>query len=167
MTPSPASTLTVPGIARPVVKLPRGTSRRAILRFVIQEERTGCGIASAAAIAGVSYAAAKKAAHALGIAASDPRLWSDTAHVRRLLRHFGFKTGARERPFRTWDALPDLALLAIKWHRERGVPFWHWVVFVREGGKAYVLDSKRGLRSNRRTDFGRMKPKWFIPVVCG
>jgi hypothetical protein len=39
------------------------------------------------------------------------------------------------------------------------------VVFVREGGDAFVLDSKKALRTNRRTDFGRMKPKWFIPVA--
>ena len=135
------------------------------MKPVVQQERTGCGIASAAAIAGVSYSAAKKAASALGISASDARLWSDTEHVRSLLRHFGFKTGAREQPFRAWDALPDLALLAIKWHRERGVPFWHWVVYVREKDGGYVLDSKRGLRSNRRTDFGRMKPKWYIAVT--
>ena len=31
----------------------------------------------------------------------------------------------------------------------------------------YVLDSKKTLRKNRRTDFGRMKPKWFIPVIQG
>jgi hypothetical protein len=38
-------------------------------------------------------------------------------------------------------------------------------VFVRERGLACVLDSKRGLSSNCRTDFGRMKPKWYIPVT--
>ncbi len=29
-----------------------------------------------------------------------------------------------------------------------------------------VLDSKKGLRKNRRTDFGRMKPKWLIAVMA-
>jgi len=38
-------------------------------------------------------------------------------------------------------------------------------VFVREGGEASVLDSKRSLRHHRRTDFGRMRPKWYIPVA--
>jgi len=133
-------------------------------KAVLQEEITGCGIASAAAIAGVSYAAAKKAADGLGISAEDARLWSDTAHMRRLLDHYGFRAMRNEVPFRSWDALPDIALLAIKWHVERKRPFWHWVVFARDGNGAYVLDSKKSLRRHRRTDFGRMKPKWFIEV---
>lgn len=134
------------------------------LKPVIQRERTGCGIASVAALAGLTYAQAKAAAAGLGIYASDPRLWSDTAHVRRLLRHCGLRAGAREVPFRSWDTLPQLAIMAIKWHLEHGAPCWHWVVFVRDADAAYVLDPKRGLRSNRRSDFGRIKPKWYIPV---
>ena len=135
------------------------------MKPVIQLERTGCGIASVATIAGLSYAKAKTVANALGIHADDDKLWSDTSHVRRLLRHLGYTTSSGEAPFKSWDALPDLALLSIKWHVELGRPFWHWVVFVREGAQAYVLDSKKTLRKNRRTDFGRMKPKWFIPVT--
>ncbi len=131
---------------------------------VVQEEATGCGIASVAAIAGIAYAAAKKSANGLGIFADDPRLWSKTAHVRRLLDHYGFRAVTREIPFRSWNELPDLALLAIKWHVERKQPFWHWVVFARGANGAYVLDSKKTLRRHRRTDFGRMKPKWFIEV---
>jgi len=53
---------------------------------VIQEEATGCGIAASAALAGVSYAEAKRSANALGIYAADTALWSETEHVPRLLR---------------------------------------------------------------------------------
>jgi hypothetical protein len=134
------------------------------MKPVIQLERTGCGIASAAAIVGLSYPRMKSAANALGIFTHDESLWSETTHVRRLLRQFGVRTAARELPFRSWEALPDLALLSLKWHREHGRPYWHWAVFVREHGRSCVLDSKRGLRRHRRTDFGRMKPKWYIPV---
>jgi hypothetical protein len=131
---------------------------------VVQQERTGCGIASAAAIAGVPYARAKRVAAMLGIHARDRRLWSRTAHVRKLLGRFGVRTSAGEQAFRDWDRLPDLALLAIKWHLEKGEPFWHWVVFVRQRGRARVLDSKKSLKRHVRTDFGRMKPKWYIAV---
>ena len=96
--------------------------------------------------------------------ADDRRLWSETAYVRKLLRHFGLRASATETPFRSWNALPDIALLSIKWHREKGRPFWHWVVFARENGRSRVLDPKKGLRRQARTDFGRMKPKWFIRV---
>ena len=137
---------------------------RPSIRPVLQEETTGCAIASAAAIAGVSYASAKKAANHLGIFAEDARLWSETAHMRRLLDHCGFRAVTGEIPFRSWNALPDLALLAIKWHVEKKRPFWHWVIFARDANGAYVFDSKKSLRRHRRTDFGRMKPRWFIGV---
>jgi hypothetical protein len=134
------------------------------MRPVIQAKITGCGIASVAAIAGVPYAGAKKTANSLGIFAEDQKLWSETAYVRRLLNHYGFRLKTGELPFRSWHSLPDLALLAIKWHVEKKKPFWHWVVFVRDVERACVLDSKQSLRNHRRTDFGRMKPKWYIEV---
>lgn len=133
------------------------------MKPVIQEEITGCAIASSAAIAGISYNEAKKVANSLGIFAEDQTLWSDTVHIKNLLSDLGFKAG-KETLFTSWKELPDLALLSIKWHMENGKPYWHWVVFVREGGKEYVLDSKKALKNNVRTDFGRMKPKWFIEV---
>ncbi|MEK6678630.1 MAG: hypothetical protein AABY39_04355 [Nitrospirota bacterium] len=135
------------------------------MKPVVQLERTGCAIASVAAIVGLSYQKAKAIANSLGIFAQDKSLWSETSHVRKLLSHFGIKTGSHEIPFRSWEALPDLALLSIKWHLENGCPYWHWVVFVREGGQFYVLDSKKSLHSNLRTDFRRMKPKWYIPIT--
>ena len=135
------------------------------MKPVIQLEPTGCGIASVAAIAGVSYSRAKSVANSLGISADDQELWSETSHVRKLLRHFGLRVESAEMPFHSWDALPNLALLSTKWHLEKGRPFWHWVVFVRENSKSYILDSKKSLRQHTRTDFGRIKPKWYIRVV--
>ncbi len=137
------------------------------MKPVIQKERTGCGIASVAAIAGVSYDQAKKVAASVGISAMDNRLWSDTAYVRRLLARFGRCVSSARQPFRSWEALPDCALLAIKWHREGDRAHWHWVVCVREKGQRYVLDSKRSLRTHVRRDFGRMKPKWYLAVTQG
>jgi ABC-type bacteriocin/lantibiotic exporter with double-glycine peptidase domain len=134
------------------------------MKPVIQAEATGCGIASVAAIAGVAYAVAKQHANLLGIFAQDPGLWSETAHVRRMLNHFGYRAQDGELPFKSWEKLPDLGLLAIKWHIEKYKPCWHWAVFVRDASGAYVLDSKKALRHHRRTDFGRIKPKWYIPV---
>lgn len=135
------------------------------MKPVIQEEETGCAIASSAAIAGVSYREARKIAHSIGMYAEDSNLWSETNFIRKLIKKFGIKTGKKEIPFTGWESLPNCALLSIKWHIERGKPHWHWVVFVREGGKSYVLDSKKTLKTNVRTDFGRMKPKWHIEVI--
>lgn len=91
-----------------------------MIRPVVQEERTGCGIAAAAALAGVSYARAKAVAASVGISAQDPRLWSETAAVRQLLTQFGLRHSPATTPFRSWAGLPECALLAIKWHLEQG-----------------------------------------------
>jgi ABC-type bacteriocin/lantibiotic exporter with double-glycine peptidase domain len=132
------------------------------MTVVVQEDLTGCGIASVAAITNQRYKAVKETAEQLGISIHDSKLWTDTRHVRKLLGHFGVIAGRKEEPFRSWQHLPRRALLAVKWHREKTGPAWHWVVFVREERGSFVLDSKRGLRTNRRVDFGRIKPKWFI-----
>ncbi|MDJ0806824.1 MAG: hypothetical protein QNJ78_08315, partial [Gammaproteobacteria bacterium] len=84
--------------------------------------------------------------------------------VRILLARLGVTTDKEEIPFESWESLPDCALISIKWHMEKGKPFWHWAVFVREGETQYVLDSKRSLKSNIRRDFRRIKPKWYIRV---
>ncbi len=134
------------------------------MKAVVQEHPSGCGIASVAVLAGIDYRQSQAAAEQLGIHAADPRLWSDSAYVRSLLRHHGIRCSAQETPFVSWGSLPDTALLSIKWHLERGTPFWHWVVFWRSPRRPVVFDPKRGLRSNVRTDFGRIRPKWFIAV---
>lgn len=135
------------------------------MKPVVQLERTGCGIASVAALAGVNYREAQRTAKRLGIFAKDSRLWSETQPVRRLLNQFRLRASGKEIPFESWSALPDLALLAVKWHRKEGRAFWHWVVFVREQNGAYVLDSRRALKNHVRTDFGRMRPKWSIRII--
>ena len=132
---------------------------------VIQLEKTGCGIASVAALGGRSYPEMKSIANTLGIFADDKSLWSDTSYVRKLLERVGLIGDTGEVPFRSWELLPDLALLSIKWHLDKGRPFWHWVVFLRDKGQPFVLDSKKGLRTNVRTDFGRMRPRWYIRVT--
>lgn len=134
------------------------------MKPVIQQEQTGCAIASSAAIAGISYEAARKMANSMGIYADDSALWSQTRYIRRLLAKLGIATGNKEIPFTNWELLPNCALLSIKWHIENGKAHWHWTVFIREGELQYVLDSKSSLKSNVRTDFGRMKPKWYIAV---
>ena len=133
-------------------------------RAVRQEETTGCGIASVANMLGLSYQAVRAQANQLGIFADDESLYSDTHYVRKLLAHYCISTHDQELPFSNWEALPDTALLAIKYYEEAGHGFWHWVVFKRLNGQDYVLDSAQSLTANLRQDFENMQPKWFIPV---
>lgn len=131
---------------------------------IIQKETTGCGIASVANIIGRSYAEVKAKANLMGIYADDEALYSDTEYVRKLLNEYGVKISDTETPFDSWETLPDMALLAIKYHEENGHYFWHWVIFKKSAGKSIVLDSAAYLEQNQRTDFGSMKPKWFIEI---
>lgn len=135
------------------------------MKPVVQLERTGCGIASVAALAGVNYTAVKRVANRMGISVADSRLWSETLYVRRLLSHYRLRALSRPTSFVSWEALPHRALLAIKWRRVKGRAFWHWVVFVRDSTESYVLDSKKTLKCHVRKDYWRMKPKWFIAVM--
>ncbi|MFI8747542.1 hypothetical protein ACIGKL_20565 [Pseudomonas sp. NPDC077186] len=132
---------------------------------VVQEETSGCGIASVANILGKTYSEMKAIANGMDIYASDEALWSDTQYVRRMLANADLQTSKSEIPFVSWEALPDLALLSIKHHQENGVNFWHWVVFKRVDGQPFVLDSASYLPSNIRQDFEAMQPKWCIEVL--
>ena len=134
-------------------------------KSVIQEEITGCGIASVANILGKTYSEMKVIANAMDIYAKDKSLWSDTQYVRKMLSKFDVEMSDNEIPFESWSALPELALLAIKHHQEDDQNFWHWVVFKRTEGQAIVLDSAKYLPSNIRTDFDEMQPEWFIKVI--
>jgi len=135
-----------------------------MLKPVVQEELTGCGIASVANLAGKTYRKMKAIANDMGIYADDKSLWSDTHYVRELLSYEGFKTSDNEIAFESWDKLPDRSLLSIKHHQEEGIDFWHWVVFKRIDGKPFVIDSASYLPSNIRVDFEAMHPKWYIEV---
>lgn len=135
-----------------------------MLEPVVQEETTGCGIASVANILGKSYSEMKLLANAMGIYASDKSLWSDTQYVRNMLSNSGLETSKNEIPFESWGALPNQALLSIKHHQEEGKNFWHWVVFKRVEGRPFVLDSAKYLLSNIREDFDEMQPTWYIEI---
>jgi len=132
---------------------------------IIQEDITGCGIASVANIVGQDYDAVKAKANSIGIYTDDDALFSDTDYVRKLLKEYDVQVSSSEIPFSSWESLPDLALLAIKYYEENNRQFWHWVVFKRENGSLVVLDSAAYLDKNERTDFNAMKPKWFIEVL--
>ncbi|MFP1680275.1 hypothetical protein ACLD02_16375 [Alloalcanivorax sp. C16-2] len=60
-----------------------------MISCVVQEEVSGCGIASVANILGKSYGEMKAIANGMGIQAEDEGLWSDTRYVRRMLGRFG------------------------------------------------------------------------------
>ncbi len=134
---------------------------------IFQRDITGCAIASTAWIAGEEYSAVKRGAEEIGIDILNPSLWSDVAPMRQLLKRFDISAGVDEIPFQSWETLPEKALLAVKWHLEQGKPYWHWTVYSREPQGAFVMDPQKALKNNIRTDFGRIKPRWYIDLFYG
>ncbi|MGR9073939.1 MAG: hypothetical protein ACU833_12825 [Gammaproteobacteria bacterium] len=106
----------------------------------VREEATGCGIACAAAIAGITYHEAGRIANGMDIFDEDGSLWSDTKPVRRLLSELVISTGSEDAPFENWESLPDCSLLSDEWHVQVGMSFWHWGGVRESGGMRYVLD---------------------------
>jgi len=100
----------------------------------------------------------------MGIYAVDKSLWSKTKYVRKMLSASGFHTSKDEVAFKSWQLMPDLALLSIKHYQKSEKNFWYWVEFKRVGSNAVVLGSESYLKSNVRTDFDGVQPKWFIEV---
>ena len=71
------------------------------MKVIIQEEKTGCGIASVANIVGESYRSVKEKANGLGIFAEDESLYSDTQYVRNLLSEYDVNALSVESPFQS------------------------------------------------------------------
>ncbi len=132
---------------------------------VVQEDITGCSIACVSWMCGQSYTDIKALAVDHGISIEDPRLWSATDHVRTILKKVSLNAKSEEVEFNNWDSLPAYSLLAIKYHLEKGIPHWHWVVCVNNHEDRFIMDPKKSLKSNIRTDFGRIKPKWYIEIT--
>jgi len=92
-----------------------------MMRSVVQQATSGCGIACVARLTSVSYTEAKTTANRLRIFAEDEKLWSSTDYVRRLLSEYGIDAADQESPFSDWEALPDMALLAISLSHQTGL----------------------------------------------
>ena len=49
---------------------------------IVQEDKTGCRVASPSALAGVSYKEAMRVANKIGIRVEDQSLWPDSQYVK-------------------------------------------------------------------------------------
>lgn len=148
---------------------------RAPVRRCLQHDRSGCGLACVAMLAGIGYAQARTLARALAIG---PRLsrhraggggaraplesWrTDARQLRRMLAVLRIGSGS-ERAVGDWRDCGGDGLVAIN-PREDGT--WHWVVYLHDPVAPRVLDPNPRVRRDPRRDFGRMRPVRFVPVT--
>lgn len=113
----------------------------------------------------INYSEIAEIAAQLEIQAGDKSLYSTTAPLRRLLDQLGVRLNSGEAAFKSWDALPAKALLAINWHIEEDLAMWHWVIFLNKESGRVVYDPAPGLDHPERRNLNDIHPKWFIEVL--
>lgn len=135
------------------------------MRRVVQKDSSGCGIACAAMLGGVTYLRARKKAVELGLVPDgDGDYYTESWQLRTLLSELGVNS-KRGRKVGQWSSIKSASIVGINYRAPNGQdPAWHWVIFVPTEAGGYVLDPLKRIRSARRTDFGRMHPFRYIPT---
>ena len=131
-------------------------------RRVLQQDATGCGIACAAMIAGVSYAYAKAIAIELGLIEKSGSQYTTSRKLIRLLAELDV-IALTGRKLKHWESVDCLSIVGINYRPNHEI--WHWVVYVPDDKIGYVLDPRRIVKSSKRVDFTRMRPRSYIPVT--
>lgn len=133
------------------------------MRRVKQGDPTGCGLACIAMITNNDYNKVRAlAVRELGFDDSGT-FYTNTKHLRDLANNFQIELGKKRRQFKSFERLPDTAILAINYKEE--LDTWHWVVYHRTSTDQFVYDPKKNIKTNKRRDFGRIKARWFLPVI--
>ena len=133
------------------------------MRRVKQGDPTGCGLACIAMLAGSDYNTVRELAiKELGFEDSGA-FYTGTNHLRYLSDSFNIELGKKRRQFKSFEALPEIAILAINYKEDSDT--WHWVVYRRTINDEFVYDPRKNIKANKRRDFGRIKAKWFLPVI--
>ncbi|MDO8908424.1 MAG: cysteine peptidase family C39 domain-containing protein [Pseudohongiella sp.] len=132
------------------------------LKRVIQKDSTGCGIACVAMIAGISYGEAKRTAIAHGIVKKRPPYYTTSGELTELLRKF-HRGATKGRKLSKWESLDRLSIVGINFSSTHGT--WHWVIYVPGIDAGFVLDPRKSVKTHKRTDFSRMRPRSYIAVT--
>ena len=129
------------------------------MKRVIQEDEAGCGIACVAMVTGKTYLQAKRFFLERIFLPTDRKPHTRHYQLQCALRKLGIAT--EKRPFRHWRAIETLSVVTISRRSDTG---WHWVVFVPNGDRPYILDPMPG-KGRRRYDFRGMKARGFYIAI--
>jgi ABC-type bacteriocin/lantibiotic exporter with double-glycine peptidase domain len=125
----------------------------------VQEDDAGCGIACVAMVTGKTYRQAKRFFLERIFLPTDRKPHTRHYQLRRALRKLGIAT--EKRLFRKWRSIETLSVVPINRRSDTG---WHWVVFVPNGARPYILDPMPG-KGRRRYDFRGMKAHGFYIAI--
>jgi ABC-type bacteriocin/lantibiotic exporter with double-glycine peptidase domain len=130
-----------------------------ILRCVEQEDEYGCGIACVAMVTGKTYPQAKRFFVEHVFLPTDRKPHTRHYQLRRALRKL--KIATEKKAFHRWRSIENLSIVPINRRLDGG---WHWVVYVPNGGRPYILDPAPG-KGRRRYDFRGMKARGLYITV--
>lgn len=135
------------------------------MRRVVQQDRTGCGLACIAILAQTEYSNVKETALSLFNLEPNDEFYTSAHELQKLGQEYNLNVGGKRRVFKGFKALPDLAILAINYREKEDT--WHWVVYCRDEDSEFVIDPKKAVKAERRKDFGRLakSARWFMEVT--
>ena len=134
--------------------------RSIVIRRVQQRDDNGCGIACVAMVTGKTYRQAKKFFLDHVFLPTEKKPHTRHYQLRRALRDLRIRT--EKRTFRNWRSIESLSIVAINRRQDGG---WHWVIFVPNGARPYILNPMTG-KNRRRYDFRGMKARGlYIAII--
>jgi ABC-type bacteriocin/lantibiotic exporter with double-glycine peptidase domain len=130
-----------------------------MIRRVQQGDEEGCGIACVAMVMGKTYLQTKKFFLERVFLPTERKPHTRHYQLRCALRRLGIRT--EKRAFRNWRSIESLSIVPINRRLDGG---WHWVVFVPNSVRPYILDPTPG-KGRRRYDFRGMKARGFYIAI--
>jgi ABC-type bacteriocin/lantibiotic exporter with double-glycine peptidase domain len=132
-----------------------------MIRRVQQGDEEGCGIACVAMVTGKTYPQAKKFFLERVFLPTERKPHTRHYQLRRALRMLRIAT--EKRAFSNWRSIESLSIVPINRRLDGG---WHWVVYVPNNGRPYILDPAPG-KGRRRYDFRGMKARGqYIAIIA-
>ncbi|NWK59845.1 hypothetical protein HYI04_10685 [Acinetobacter sp. SwsAc2] len=132
------------------------------IKRVIQEDSTGCGIACIAMVAGISYAEAKQITLNNEILKKSVKnFYTTTKDLVNVLNSIGIES-SKGRKVRYWSSINTISIVGINFLETTDT--WHWVLFIPNEDTGYVLDPSKRVKTEKRTDFSRMRLRSYIPI---
>ena len=130
-----------------------------MIKRVQQDDENGCGIACVAMITGKTYRQAKKFFLERVFLLTDRKPHTRHYQLRRALRMLRIAT--EKRAFRSWRSIEILSIVPINRRQDGG---WHWIIFVPNGLRSYILDPMTG-KGRRRYDFRGINASGFYIAI--
>ena len=132
------------------------------IKRVIQEDSTGCWIACIAMVAGISYAEAKQITLNNEILKKSVKnFYTTTKDLVNFLNSIGIES-SKGRKVRYWSSINTISIVGINFLETTDT--WHWVLFIPNEDTGYVLDPSKRVKTEKRTDFSRMRLRSYIPI---